>query len=129
MHGDDIVFASSNPTPSSDPYKDIVFGDNLLSNPLYVSAGTRRDELFGEDGKDFLAGQDKDDIIWPGSNVGGPGQDDVPDTVVGGMGDDTVAREYAGDQNLASNLNSKSTSMLKLATVILIWVRQLAVFQ
>ena len=109
--GDDVINAGGG--------NDLVHGDNLVTNPLVVSIGSRRDSIFGEGGMDNLFGQEEDDVLSGGSDEGMP----ADDTLNGGEGTDHVLQEVdAGIQTLTdSQLMGEGTdwlSFIERATLI-----------
>ena len=86
--GDDSICAGAG--------NDIVYGDNLVTNPLVVSVGSRRDTLLGDSGVDMLFGQEEDDILSGGPDEATPSNDILD----GGTGIDRVLQELDGNQTL-----------------------------
>ena len=92
--GDDVINAGGG--------NDLVHGDNLVTNPLVVSIGSRRDSIFGEGGMDSLFGQEANDVLSGGSDGDGTPSDDRID---GGEGTgDCVLQEVDADQTLVDSL-------------------------
>jgi uncharacterized repeat protein (TIGR01451 family) len=99
--GDDAIYAGGG--------NDLVYGDNLVSNPLVVSTGSRRDTIFGESGIDHLYGQEEDDVLSGGSDDGTPSNDFLD----GGEGIDRVWQEVDANQALSnSQLAGEGTDSL-----------------
>lgn len=97
--GDDIIYAAAGDDVQ-------VYGDNLVSNPMIISVGTRRDTIFGQAGDDHLFGQEEDDILWGADEllgVLGPNDDD-DDMLDGGDGIDEVRQTVDADQTLINTL-------------------------
>jgi len=85
--GDDLIFAAGQ--------NDVVYGDNLVSDPRVRSVGTRMDTIDGGSGDDELFGQERDDQL-----LGGPGADAID----GGSGVDRVLQTVDNDQTLTNGL-------------------------
>jgi len=81
--GDDLIYAGEG--------DDTVYGDNLLTDPRYVSVGTRSDTIYGEADKDKLYGQEEDDQLSGGEQE---------DTLDGGEDTDRVLNTSSDDQTL-----------------------------
>jgi len=95
--GDDTIYASAGDDVE-------VYGDNLVSNPLIFSVGSRRDTIYGQAGNDYLRGQEEDDILWGADEmlgVVGSGDDDVVD---GGLGIDEIRQTVNSHQTLTNTL-------------------------
>ena len=90
--GDDVIEAGGG--------NDLVHGDNLVTNPLVVSIGSRQDMLFGESGRDSLFGQEEDDVLSGGSDEGMSADDSLD----GGEGTDRVLQEVDANQMLTNVL-------------------------
>ncbi len=94
--GDDTIYASAGDDVE-------VYGDNLVSNPLIVSVGSRRDTIFGQAGNDHLFGQEEDDILWGADSMMETvvsGDDDIID---GGLGVDEVRQRVKLNQTLTNS--------------------------
>ena len=85
--GDDLIYAGGG--------GDLVYGDNLVSDPRVISTGSRRDTIHGEAGSDQLFGQERTDHLW--------GEEDA-DEIDGGEGADWVHQISNEDQTLSDTL-------------------------
>ena len=85
--GNDLVYAGAG--------EDLVYGDNLVSDPRVISTGTLQDTLYGENDRDTLYGQQKEDQL-----DGGQGNDD--ETLDGGEDIDRVLQTSNNNQTLTT---------------------------
>lgn len=112
--GDDIIYGgtdlTSGDTSTPELPDDVVIGDRLYgeggSDTIhggigndYIDGGSDKDYLYGDEGNDIILGQDGDDVIEGGDGVnfiwGGNGDDTITggedtDYIYGGTGEDNI---------------------------------------
>ena len=82
----------------------VVYGDNRITMPGFISTGTRRDTIQGGGGNDKIFGQEADDILWGGDDEDATAINPTfdNDIIDGGSGTDEVRQTVNANQTLTN---------------------------